>query len=137
MSAALNGPGYYDSSMTDDEFHQAVAVEIDLLPEEFRSKLDNVEVVVEDLPRQDQLVSLGIRSPFHLYGLYEGIPITKREAGYSFVAPDKITLFKSAIERVSPDPTRVRRKIRAVLLHEIGHHFGLSEADLSKYPRVH
>lgn len=122
--------------MNDAVFELLVAEAVDSLPEEFKAKLDNVDVVIEDLPSVRQLASLGLRHPLQLFGLYQGVPKTKRGSNYTFVAPDKITVFKVPILTFYRTPEAVRAKVRAVVLHEIGHHFGLSEEDLARRPRA-
>jgi len=119
------------------EFEALVKSALENLPPEFASKLDNVDVVVEDLPTPSQLASLNLRHPFSLFGLYQGIPKTRRGSHYAFVPPDKISIFRLPILARYHTPDSIKQKIRAVLLHEIGHHFGLSEADLARHPKVH
>ena len=102
---------------------------VESLPDKFKDKLDNVEIVIEDMPTWRQLATLGLRHPLQLFGLYHGIPQTKRR-NYSFVAPDKISIFKIPIEVRYRMPEAIRQKVREVVLHEIGHHFGMSEEDL-------
>lgn len=111
-------------------FESLVAEALADLPEEFARKLDNVDVVIEDAPTAAQLASVGLTHPMQLYGLYQGIPQTKRRQ-YSFVAPDKISIFRLPILARHRTPEAIKHKVRAVVLHEIGHHFGMSEADLA------
>jgi predicted Zn-dependent protease with MMP-like domain len=115
--------------MDDQEFEKLVAEAIDSLPEEFAKKLDNVSVVVEDSPSPYQLRKSGLPPWALLFGLYQGIPQTKRGIYYSSL-PDKITIFKGSILRVSTTPEEVRAQVRATVIHEIGHHFGLSDKEL-------
>jgi predicted Zn-dependent protease with MMP-like domain len=116
--------------LSDDEFQTVVSEAIDSLPEEFRSKLDNVEVVVEDYPPRHVLK----RFPRGrmILGLYQGVPHKGRSSRYGLVLPDKITLFKGNIESICSSHKEVYRRIRKTLLHEIGHHFSLSDKDLRK-----
>lgn len=123
--------------MTEKDFEALVVMAIDSLPTEFKKKLDNVEVVIEDLPNFRQLASLGLHHPLSLFGLYQGIPRTKRGINYTFVQPDKITIFKIPIETFYHTPEAIKQKVEAVVRHEIGHHFGLSESDLSSKPKAH
>lgn len=105
------------------------------LPPEFLRRLDNVEIVVEDLPNNRQLKRTGIRRPYQLLGLYEGVPQNKRGSRYSMVLPDKITIFRRPIEVVCRDTAEVVSKVQAVVKHEIAHHFGISDAQLKKVMR--
>lgn len=84
--------------------------------------MHNVEIVVEDEP-------VGSDS---LLGLYHGVPFKHRGVWYGNVLPDRITLFKRNIERLSRTEDELRTWVRKVLVHEVGHYFGLNEADLRK-----
>jgi len=98
------------------------------LPEWVKERLDNVEVLTADDPPPDQP---------NLLGLYEGIPLTRRGLGYSGVLPDRITLYRSTIERVAgADPRRLRRVIRDTVVHEIAHYFGISDERLDELGRA-
>jgi predicted Zn-dependent protease with MMP-like domain len=114
--------------LTEEEFKEVVAQAMDSLPDEFKAKLENIEVVVEDLP------PLEVKQRFPrgrlILGLYQGVPHTRRTTHYGLVMPDKISLYKRNIERVSVSREQAYRQIRKTLLHEIGHHFSLSDDDL-------
>ncbi len=116
--------------LPDDEFAQVVADAVESLPEEFKSKLDNVDVVLEDYPPRSVLRKMSPRGL--ILGLYQGIPPKYRTSRYGVrpVMPDKISLYKKNIERVCSTREQVYARIRKTLLHEIGHHFSLSDPDL-------
>lgn len=116
------------------EFDSLVKSAVKELPKEFRERLSNVDIFVEDFPTPEQLYKLRMRRGHTLLGLYEGIPQTKRGSGYGVggTLPDKITLFKQAIFSVSENETDLIEQIRETLFHEIGHHFGMSEEELRK-----
>jgi predicted Zn-dependent protease with MMP-like domain len=101
------------------------------LPKEFAEKLNNVSVVVADFPTPYQIQKAGLTPYMLLFGLYEGVPQTRRGVYYSAI-PDKITIFKNAIEQVSQTEEQIREQVRSTVIHEIGHHFGLSDAQLRK-----
>ena len=115
--------------MSDEEFERLVGEALDSLPKEFAKKLDNVGVTFENWPNPMQIAKLRLNRRSLLFGLYEGIPLTKR-ANYTGVLPDKITIFKYPILMVSRNADDVRNRVRRVVIHEIGHHFGLSDAEL-------
>lgn len=117
--------------MDDDKFKKLVGEALDSLPQEFAKRLSNVAVVVEDTPSPYQLRKSKLPSWALLLGLYEGVPQTKRGVYYSAL-PDKITIFKHSILRVSRSEEQVRAQVRATVIHEIGHHFGLSDKDMKK-----
>lgn len=117
--------------MDEEKFRKLVEEAIGSLPEEFAKRLDNVSVIVEDNPSPELLKSLKLPLWALLFGLYQGAPQTKRE-NYSVVFPDKITIFKNSIEKVARTEEEIKAQIRATVVHEIGHHFGLSDDDLKK-----
>lgn len=121
--------------MEREEFERLVFKAVDELPEEFREKLDNVDIVVEDLPSMHQIGRLRIKNPLQLLGLYEGVPALKRGSGYSMVPPDKITLFRKSIEAKCRFSGRIEQEIGRVLRHEIAHHFGFDERTLRRIER--
>ena len=118
--------------MDRSEFIDVVEKAVEGLPDEFRSRLDNVAVVVEDWPTEEQLRTLRVRGT--LFGLYEGVPQTKRGAHYSAL-PDKITIFQGPITRYAVDESDMIRQIQSTVEHEIGHHFGLNEAQAQRRDR--
>ena len=117
--------------MEDKEFGQLVSEAIDSIPEEFAKKMANVAVTIEDDPTPEQLRQLRLPPWALLFGLYQGVSQTRRGIYYSAI-PDKITIFKNSILRVSRTPEEVRAQVRSTVIHEIGHHFGLSDAELRK-----
>jgi predicted Zn-dependent protease with MMP-like domain len=108
-----------------DVFAAAMAEALDSLPPDLRAAVSNVEIVVEDEPPDDRLL-----------GLYQGVPLTRRGSGYSGALPDKITIFRGPLERLYGwDRERLRRETRRVVLHELAHHFGISDARLIELDR--
>ena len=120
--------------MDREEFEKVVEDVFDSLPARFHATIENVHIVVEDLPDARVNRRQGIRSGGMLLGLYEGIPLTKRGVDYGMypVLPDRITLFKHNIETVARDGQDLREKIREVLIHEIGHYYGMSETEIRR-----
>ena len=105
--------------MTEEDFEKLVEEALDLLPENIRRRMDNVEVVVErGSPRGRYL------------GLYQGIPKTAYGRGFGMNLPDKITIFQLPIENVAGTPLAVRELIRDTVWHEVAHHFGLDEGSV-------
>ncbi len=111
--------------ISDKEFDEIISSVMDELPQEYIKNLKNVSVVIADDPTEDQRVKLNLRCHETLFGLYEGIPQTKRGAGYNLVLPDKITLFKNPLLSASQDIKQFRENTKRTLWHEIAHHFGL------------
>jgi predicted Zn-dependent protease with MMP-like domain len=108
------------------DVERVVLETVDSLPPEIRNQLSNVEVVVEEEPPDGQ----------PLLGLYQGVPLTRRGAGYAGALPDKITIYRGPLERLhGDDADGLRGHIRHVVLHEIAHHFGISDARLVELGR--
>ncbi|PIU23145.1 MAG: hypothetical protein COT13_04585 [Chloroflexi bacterium CG08_land_8_20_14_0_20_45_12] len=118
--------------MEREKFETLVVRAIENLPPEFRSKLENVDVVVDDWPTPRQLKKLKLRYPSQLLGLYEGVPQIKRDRGYGMVLPDKISIFQKPVEAQCRSDGEVEVKIAEVVRHEIAHHFGTDEKTLRK-----
>ena len=118
--------------MDRERFEWLVARAIETLPDEFISRLENIDVVVEDYPTQGQLASVGLRRGQTLLGLYEGVPLTKRGAHYGLVPPDKITIFQKPIEAKRKHNAEIIAEIQRVVRHEIAHHFGIGDARLEQ-----
>lgn len=114
--------------LTREEFEKIVEKGMKAIPEKFLRKLENVAIVVEDEPTADQKKKLNIDSSWALFGLYEGVPKTRRGAGYFGVLPDKITIFKKPIEDESSSEEDMREIVKNTVWHEIAHHFGMDEA---------
>ena len=121
--------------MDKERFEWLVARAIETLPDEFISRLENVDVVVEDYPTKNQLASVGLRRGQTLLGLYEGVPLTKRSSHYGLVPPDKITIFQKPIEAKYRYNAAITNEIQQVVKHEIAHHFGIGDARLEQLQR--
>jgi len=106
------------------EFEKVVKKALETLPEEFAKNLENMEITVEDAP------GAGRFKNHILLGLYQGIPLEKRDNYYAGVLPDKITLFQKNIEAISPSQDEMIEQIQTTLLHELGHYFGISDKRL-------
>jgi predicted Zn-dependent protease with MMP-like domain len=108
------------------DFEQLVRDALDELPEDVRGLMTNVAVTVEDEPPPGQ----------NLLGLYQGIPWGQRGPYYAGVLPDKITIYRGPMERITGgDPGRLRSQVRRTVFHEIAHHFGISDARLLEIDR--
>ena len=101
-----------------DAFEALVSDALGAIPDQLRAEMENVAIIIDDQS-----------PPGGLYGLYEGIPLTKRGT-YAGVRPDQITLFLATICRSASTPAELADRVRVTLLHEVGHHFGLGEARL-------
>ena len=118
--------------MDREKFEWLVAKAIESLPDEFISRLENVDVVVEDYPTSKQLSSIKLRRRTQLLGLYEGVPQTRRGRQYGMAVPDKITIFRKPIEAKARSDKEIEMEIQRVVRHEIAHHFGSNEGTLRR-----
>src|SRR3954470_23943251 len=109
-----------------DPFYEVIEEALDSLPDDLRAALSNVEFLVEDEPPEGR----------PLLGLYRGVPLPQRTRNYSGVLPDTITIFAGpTTRRAGGDGERLRGEIRHVVLHEIAHHFGISDERLIELDR--
>ncbi len=114
------------SSLRRARFARLVARALDGLPAEFRDRMRNIEIVVEDEPSTEQVGGHG-----ELLGLYEGVPLTDRFAVEPYL-PDRISIFRGPIERMTASPRRQAEIVRETVVHEIAHHFGISDERLGE-----
>ncbi|MEJ2212336.1 MAG: metallopeptidase family protein, partial [Anaerolineae bacterium] len=101
------------------DFEEIVADALDALPEEFRNRLDNVEIVVQDWPSPETMRQAGVRHRSQLLGFYHGIPLTERGQGYYLVLPDKISIYRGPILMHTRTPEEARQTIHRVVRHEM------------------
>ncbi len=116
-----------------ERFEELVSEALELIPETLWQIVDNVAVTVAEWPSRQQLASVGMEDGHSLLlGLYEGVPLTERSSNYGLVPPDLITIFRVPILQVCPpgDEDAVREQVRRTVLHEVAHHFGISDARL-------
>lgn len=111
-------------------FEGLVAEAINDLPEPFRGKLSNVQIVAEDLPDPSTMRTLEVGSHHQVMGFYRGVPLTRRTQQYGLVLPDRISIYRIPIQARSRSLHQMRDIIRRVLRHEIAHHFGISDERL-------
>ena len=100
------------------------------LPEPFREAIENLGITVEESPTPEIVSKMKLRSKHELLGLYQGTPLPSRGTWYGMspVVPDQIFLYKANIEREGG--SNLEETIREVLVHEIGHYFGMSEEEI-------
>lgn len=113
-------------------FENMVEEAFERLPVRFRQAIENVGVYVEDYPDDELVAQMRLQSRKQLLGLYQGIPLTSRGTWYGMspVTPDKITLYQKNIEARANTSEEIAARIYEVLVHEIGHYFGMSEEEI-------
>ncbi|MEX1253794.1 MAG: metallopeptidase family protein [Dehalococcoidia bacterium] len=102
------------------------------LPPPYCDWLANVDVVVERRVRPHHRRAAGLRPGETLFGLYEGLPLTERMSDYGMVLPDKVSIFQEPLERAFKDDAELVAEVRRTVLHELAHHFGLSDEELQR-----
>ncbi len=118
--------------MTRGEFEALVERALKSLPRRFKRQMKNIAVVVEDWADAATLNDMGIEPPDTLYGLYRGVDLTRRDSGYGNVLPDTITIYQGPIEADCDDEEEMAELVREVVIHEVGHYFGLDDARLEE-----
>jgi predicted Zn-dependent protease with MMP-like domain len=113
--------------VTHTEFEALVERALRRLPRQFKDRITNVAVVVEDWADDETLEELGIEPPDPLYGLYRGTDLTRRDSSYGNVLPDTIHIYQGPIEEDCDDPEEMAELVLDTVIHEIGHYFGLDD----------
>ena len=113
---------------TTEQVEELAATALDELPREFAELLDNVVVMVEDEPSDDDLESVGMSAEEgdELFGLYQGIPLTERDTYYGSL-PDRVVIYAGPLSRTFDDPREAVDEIKKTVIHELGHYFGMEE----------
>lgn len=122
-----------------EQFDEIIQQVFDALPDQLRRRFDEIPLVVEDHPSPEVCKELNLRPGLVLCGLHSGIPLTRRSVMHSGTLPTIITIFREGILTAAADkkgivrPETLRLQIRKTVLHELGHHFGMTEQDLREY----
>ncbi len=114
-----------------EEFEDLVADALATLPPEILSRMDNVAITIQDWPSRAQLTASRVPPGSTLFGLYQGIPLTRRTSHYGLVPPDRITIFRGPLIRFHATPEAIAEQVRKTVVHEIAHHFGMGEAQIA------
>jgi predicted Zn-dependent protease with MMP-like domain len=113
--------------MTRRQFEAMVERVLRRLPKDFKEKIANIAVVVEDWADEETLAEMGIEPPDTLYGLYRGVELRARDSTYGNVLPDVITIYQGPIEEDAADEAEMAEIVRETVVHELGHYFGLDD----------
>jgi predicted Zn-dependent protease with MMP-like domain len=113
--------------MERSQFEALIKEVIARLPRKFRDRIENLEWVVEDFPGPEVEARFKSRA---VLGLYHGVPLRRRGVFYGNILPDRIIIYQKVIEGLCPDESRLPELVSRVVLHELGHYFGLSETQL-------
>ena len=121
--------------MERERFEQLASEAVEGLPQQFKDKLENVAVVIQYWPSGRQLRSVGLREREQLLGLYEGVPMTAFGRNHATILPEKITIFQRPIELAYRTEEHIVQGIEETVLHEIAHHFGMSDEHIRDITR--
>ncbi len=114
--------------LTRKQFEALVARALDRLPAPFRARLENIAVVVEEEPTEEELEALGIEPGGTVLGAYWGEPLPNRTpSGYWGVLPDRIVIYRGPILRCCRTVEEAEEEVRDTVIHELGHYFGLND----------
>lgn len=117
--------------METESFWSLVEEALAEIPEYFRKRMENISVEVMPIAPPEIAQGVG-KEPWSLLGVYQGVPYSRRNHWYSNVLPDRIIIFQLPIERLCRTRTGIRRLVRRVVIHEVGHYFGLSDEELRR-----
>ncbi len=120
--------------MTTERFGELVEQAVAEIPAYFRSKFANIAIDVQPIAPIELCRSMN-RHPMSLLGVYQGVPYGHRGPWYGNVLPDRILIFQRPIERVAATESEVRRLVRRVVIHEVGHYFGMTDDELYRLER--
>lgn len=118
--------------MEREKFEKLVEEALSQIPSKFKRHLQNIAVIIEDRPSREVSRETGGSSFRSVLGLYHGVPFKHRGPFYGNLPPDVIVIYKEPIENLCRSEEEIKRKVREVILHEIGHYFGLSEKELKE-----
>ena len=117
--------------MEAERFSELVDEAIASIPAAFRDKLDNITIIIEPIAQPGLARDMG-HNPWGLLGVYQGVPYKQRGPWYGNVLPDRILIFQKPIEQQARTAAEVRKLVRRVVIHEVGHYFGLSDDELRR-----
>jgi predicted Zn-dependent protease with MMP-like domain len=118
--------------MNSSRFLRLVQEALDGIPPPYSEWLENIDIVIESKPSTHQIREAGLGADETLFGLYEGVPLVHRSADYGMVLPDKITIFQEPLEDECETESELVEEVRLTVVHELAHHFGISDDELHK-----
>jgi predicted Zn-dependent protease with MMP-like domain len=121
--------------MDKEQFERLVEEALAALPQRFKKYIENVAVMVEDYPSSETRRKVGVSRGGNVLGLYHGVPFKHRGPFYGNIPPDVIVIYQKPIENICTTDEDVKEKVQDVVLHEVGHYFGMSDAELHRIER--
>jgi predicted Zn-dependent protease with MMP-like domain len=123
-------------TISDEQFEKYVTESIDMVPEPYKSQIQNLAFFVEAEPTTEQKERLGLRPCQSLFGLYEGVPLPARNGSNANLLPDRITIFKNTHERHAASFEQLRLQVSNTVWHEVAHYFGLDHKRIHELERT-
>lgn len=117
-------------NVSEEEFQEMMETAMETVPDDFKSKMQNIVFIAEPYPSEADLARVNMSKGGMLLGLYSGTPYTQRNTWYAGTTPDRIQLFQKNIEAICNTKDELKAKIREVVIHEIGHYFGMNEEQI-------
>lgn len=121
--------------MERERFEGLVEEALDSLPRKFKQYIQNMAIIIEEMPSEEVYHKTGASPTSSILGLYHGVPFKHRGPYYGNLPPDVIVIYQKPIENICFSEKEVKAKVREVVLHEIGHYFGLSDRELREIER--
>ena len=121
--------------MEREQFERLVEEALAGLPQKFKKYIENVVVIVEDYPSGETRRKVGASRSSSILGLYHGVPFKHRGPYYGNIPPDVIVIYQKPIEDICETEEELKEKVQDVVLHEVGHYFGMSDAELHRLER--
>ena len=118
--------------MKREEFIALIRQALRDVPSPFKERLPEVDIVVKRRPGREDLRAAGLAPDESMYGFYRGVPLTERDSGYNLVPPDVIDIYQEPLEQDFPGERELAAEIRATVLHELGHFFGIDDDRLDE-----
>lgn len=117
--------------MSHEQFEEVVEKAVADIPPDLLDRIDNLMIVVEDEPSEEDLLELGMDPELDLlFGLYQGVSLPERGFDYGGVLPDRVVIYRLPLLEACSSRRELHREIRATVIHELGHYFGFDEEDL-------
>lgn len=118
--------------VSDEQFDQMISKAMDTLPKTHMDAIKNVAIVYQDEPTEEQRQELNLQCHETLFGLYQGVSLTRRHGALNNYPPDKITIFKNPILQYASSLQELQEEIRHTLWHEVAHYFGLNHDQIHR-----
>jgi predicted Zn-dependent protease with MMP-like domain len=122
--------------MEREKFEKLAEEALDKIPKKFKKLISNLALIVEEKPSREIFEKTGSTPLSSILGHYHGVPFKHRGPFYGNIPPDVIVIYQKPIENICSTEEEIKKKVREVVFHEIGHYFGLSDKELKEIERI-